>query len=181
MPKLERVTSGGSRERVQTPLSDLTLVWNWNSHINIDRIIYHFLTGRFFLTKSALHFATKLNSRDIQKCNLLFLGTLLWYLASAHKAVFPAPTATSFDILGNMWSSLWEVICHKQVQRSFLNQSMDPPPPKQKFLESPTWQGVEPFYSNQASTHQSNHKCKEPSVNKEILASPLNDVQQCWH
>ena len=40
-----------------------------------------------------------------------------------------------------------------------------------------TWQGVEPFYSNQASTHQSDHKCKEPSVNEEILASPLNDVQ----
>ena len=30
----------------------------------------------FFLMKRALHFASKLNSRDIQKCNLLFLGTL---------------------------------------------------------------------------------------------------------
>ena len=52
-------------------------------------------------------------------------------------------------------------------------------PPNSKFLDSPleTRQGVEPFYSNQASAHQSDHKCKEPSVNEEILASPLNDEQ----
>ena len=31
----------------------------------------------FSLMKHALHFASKLNSRDIQKCNLLILGTLL--------------------------------------------------------------------------------------------------------
>ena len=32
----------------------------------------------FSLMKQALHFASKLNSRDIPKCNLLILGTLLW-------------------------------------------------------------------------------------------------------
>ena len=31
----------------------------------------------FSLMKQALHFASKLNSRDIPKCNLLILGTLL--------------------------------------------------------------------------------------------------------
>ena len=49
--------------QVRTPLSDLTLVWDWNSYI--DRIEYHFLTGWFFLMKCALHFATKPHSRDI--------------------------------------------------------------------------------------------------------------------
>ena len=28
--------------------------------------------------------------------------------------------------LRTTWSSLWEVICHKKVQQSFLNQSLDP-------------------------------------------------------
>ena len=58
------------------PPTDLTLVWDWNCYYG--RIIYHFLTRWFLLMKCVLHFATKLNSRDIQKCNLLFLGTLLW-------------------------------------------------------------------------------------------------------
>ena len=49
------------------PPQDLTLVWDWNSYI--DRIVYHFLTGWFFLMRCALHFATKLNSRNIQKCH----------------------------------------------------------------------------------------------------------------
>ena len=49
--------------QVRTPISDLTLVWDWNSYI--DRIEYHFLTGWFFLMKCALHFATKPHSRDI--------------------------------------------------------------------------------------------------------------------
>ena len=44
---------------VRTPLSDLTLVWDWNSHIG--RTVYHVLTGWIFLMKRALHFATKLN------------------------------------------------------------------------------------------------------------------------
>ena len=48
--------------QVRTPLSHLTLVWDWNSYI--DRIEYHFLTGWFFLMKCALHFATKPHSRD---------------------------------------------------------------------------------------------------------------------
>ena len=47
-------------------LSDLTLVWVWNSCI--DRIVYHFLTDWLFLIKRAFHFATKVNSRDIPKC-----------------------------------------------------------------------------------------------------------------
>ena len=45
------------------PLSDLTLVWDKFLH-RIDRIVYDFLKCLFFfLTKSALHFATKLNSK----------------------------------------------------------------------------------------------------------------------
>ena len=47
-------------------LLDLTLVCDWNSYI--DRIVYYFLTGWFFLKKRTLHFATKLNPRDIKKC-----------------------------------------------------------------------------------------------------------------
>ena len=61
--------SGGSRGRVwggqgipPHPLSDLTLVWDWNSYI--DRIVYHFFNWLIFLMKRKLHFVTKLNSKD---------------------------------------------------------------------------------------------------------------------
>ena len=62
--------------------------------------------------KRALHFATKLNSRDIQKCNCFWVPSYD-LLASACKAVFPAPTAT-------------------EKQQSFLNQNIPPPPPPNK-------------------------------------------------
>ena len=75
--------------------------------------------------------ATKLNSRDIQKCDCFWLPSTDMF-ASAHKAVFPAPTATSVHRLRNTSPSLWKVICHKKVQRSFLNQSLDLP---QSFLD----------------------------------------------
>ena len=44
------------------PLSDLTLVWDKFLH-RIDRNVYDFLKCLVCLTKSALHFATKLNSK----------------------------------------------------------------------------------------------------------------------
>ena len=82
------------------------------------------------LMKRALDFATKLNSRDIQKC-YCFLVPSYDLFASARKTVFPAPTATVVHRLRNTWSSLWEVICRKIVQQPFLNQNLDPPPPPQ--------------------------------------------------
>ena len=72
----------------QTSLSDLTLVWDWKFYI--DRIVYHFLTGWYLLIKHALHFATKLNSRDIKKCNCFWVPFYDLF-TSACKAVFPAP------------------------------------------------------------------------------------------
>ena len=38
------------------------------------------------------------------------------------------------------WEGVWgEVLCHKKVQQSFLNQTLDPPPhpPNKKFLDLP--------------------------------------------
>ena len=63
--------SGGSGPPYQTWRLQL---WDWNSYI--DRIVYHFLTGWFFLRKCAWHFSTKLNSRDIEKFNCF--GYPLW-------------------------------------------------------------------------------------------------------
>ena len=57
-------------------------VWDWNSYIH--RIVYHFLSGWFFLRKRALHFATKLKSWDIQKCDCLRV-TSYDLFASARK------------------------------------------------------------------------------------------------
>ena len=58
-----------------------------------------------FLMKRTLHFATKLNSRDIIKCNC-FWAPSYDLIASVRKAVFPAPTATGVYRLRNTWSSL---------------------------------------------------------------------------
>ena len=85
------------------PLSDLTLVWDWNSYI--ERIVYHFLTDWLFLMKQELHFATKLNSSDIQKCNCFSVPSYDLF-TSARKAVFPAPLATGVQKLRKTWSSL---------------------------------------------------------------------------
>ena len=43
--------------------------------------------------KRALHFATKLNSRDIQKCDCFWVPSYELF-ASARQAVFPAQPAT---------------------------------------------------------------------------------------
>ena len=58
-----------------------------------------------FLIKCALHFASKLNSRDIQKCNCSYVHTYDLF-ASARKAVFPEPTASGIHGLRNTLSSL---------------------------------------------------------------------------
>ena len=74
--------------------------------------------------KHALHFASKLNSRDIQKCNLLILGTLLYMMLakSVQSFLFEAqeedvprvPTFTSrIQVHGTA--------CHKKV-RSVLSE-----------------------------------------------------------
>ena len=114
---------------VRTALSDLKLVWDWNSFI--DWLIFQCM-------ERALHFATKLNSTDIQKCNCFWVPSYDLF-TSARKAVSPAPTATGVYRLRNTWSSLWEVICHKKVKQYFLNQRLipPPPPPSQKFLGPP--------------------------------------------
>ena len=74
--------SGASRGSA-LPLPYLVLVWDWNSYI--DRIVCHFLTLTLtlliFLMKHSLHFATKLNSRDIdEKCNNYCFGypSMIW-------------------------------------------------------------------------------------------------------
>lgn len=33
--------------------------------------------------------------------------------------------------------------------------------------------------SNELSTYQGNYKCKYPSIDEEVLSTPLDDVKQC--
>ena len=84
--------------------------------------------------KRALHFGTKLNSRDIIKCNCFWAPSYDLF-ASDCKAAFLAPTATGVQRLTKAWSSLSEVIYYNKVQQSFLNQSLYFP--NQKFLDPP--------------------------------------------
>ena len=55
--------------------------------------------------KQELHFATKLNSSDIQKWNCFSVPSYDLF-TSARKAVFPAPLATGVQKLRKTWSSL---------------------------------------------------------------------------
>ena len=70
------------------PPSNLTLVFDWNSYI--DRIVYPSIDWLILLMKRPLHFAMKLNPRDIKTCNC-FLITSYDLFISARKAVFPPP------------------------------------------------------------------------------------------
>ena len=81
-----------------------------------------------FVMKRTLHFATKLNFRDIKKCNCFSVPSYDLF-ASAHKAVFPALTTTGVHRLRKTWSSLLSQLITKKVQQAFLNQSLPPPPP----------------------------------------------------
>ena len=112
--------------------------------------------------KCTLHFATKLNSRDIQKCNWFWVPSCVMF--AYRKAVFPAPMATGVHRLRNKWLSLlsllvnnycdkqsWshatatggrgyggEVICYKKVpKQSILNQSLDPLPQSKTLGSAP--------------------------------------------
>ena len=93
----------------------------------VNNVIITFYLADFFLMRRALHFATKLNSRYIKKCHCFWVPSNDMF-ASARKAVFPAPITTAVHRLAVVAVSVRR-ICHKKVQRSFLNQSLDPPPP----------------------------------------------------
>ena len=97
-----------------------------------------------FLMKRALHFATKLNSRDIQKCNCFWVPSYDLF-TSARKAVFPAPTAIGVHRLRNTWLSLWEVICHKRFNSPFWTKVWIPPPRRKIPGSAPELGSVEAF------------------------------------
>ena len=60
--------------------------------------------------KRVLYFTTKLNSRDIKKCNCFWVPSYDLF-ASAHKSSIPAPTVTSVDRLRNTWlSTLFQLV-----------------------------------------------------------------------
>ena len=107
------------------------------------------LNWLIFLMKRALHFATKLNSRDNQKCNCFWVPSYDLF-ASARNAVHGSgprnynvqPLLVGGDV---GWSNL-----PQKVQQPFPNQSLDPPPPTPPMKNSrgsaPAKSSVEPFY-----------------------------------
>ena len=82
--------------------------------------------------KHALNFATKLNSRDIQKCHWLCVWIPSYDLfVFVRKAVFPAPKVTGVQIEKHVIFSMSSNL----PQKSSTVQSLDPRPPNQKFLD----------------------------------------------
>ena len=100
--KIKRIiTSGGCRERVRRirtpPIRSDACLRLKVLHRQDRTTLFKWLT---FVKKRALHFATKLNSKDIQKCNCFWVPSCDLF-ASASKAVFPAPAATGDHRLRN--------------------------------------------------------------------------------
>ena len=90
-----------------------------------------------FLMKRVLYFATKLNSRDIQECDFLWVPSYDLF-ASACKAVFPAPTATGFHRLrtssclcplSDQWEGVWGKSNLPQKSSTVLSEPKFGPPP----------------------------------------------------
>ena len=114
------------QKKTTPPLSSDLTTFVWGGYSYIDRIVYHFLTGWFFLMKRALHFATKVNSRDIKKCNCFWVPSCD-LLASSNKAVYPAPKCARVHRLRNTWLCLWEVISHKNSSTVLSEPKFGPP------------------------------------------------------
>ena len=116
-----------------------------------------------------MHFATKLNSRDIQKCNkLLFLSILLWSVhlfsqSSFSRANGGRPAFTDWETSGclcffswsrimattrpimcncNWWEGIWgrSNLLPKSPKTVHSEPKFGPPPPPhQKFLDPPLY------------------------------------------
>ena len=84
------VCSGRSRGRVCPPLPIRPDACLRLKFLHRQDCIWLFNWLIFSLMKHALHFASKLNSTDIQKCNLLILGTLLWCWQNLHNLCYLA-------------------------------------------------------------------------------------------
>ena len=100
--------------------------WDWS--------LTSTLTGSYttfeladFLMELTLHFATKLNSRDIQSV------TLLWFVRLCSQSSISRANSARVHRLRNTWSSLWEVICHNKSSKFFSEPKFGPP--NQKFLD----------------------------------------------
>ena len=61
------------------------------------------------------------------------------------------------------WEGVWgEVICHKKVQQSFLNQSLDPPPPNKKIPGSAPVEWELFVWSFTVETHYPTQRLRRP-------------------
>ena len=81
--------------------------------------------------KCALHFATKLNSRDIQKCNCFWVPSYDLF-ASARKAIFPAPMETALtnrETCGHLCYLSWSQENSTVLPEPKFGPHSLPPPP----------------------------------------------------
>ena len=107
---------GGGSGRSGPPLSDLTLTTLRLKFLDRqDRV--SLLNWLIVLMKRAWHFSTKLNARNIKKCNCFWVPSYDLF-ASARKAVFLEPTATGVHRLRNTWSSLLSQLVDKYGDNS---------------------------------------------------------------
>ena len=81
-----------------------------------------FFNFLIFFMKYTLHFATKLNSRDIQKCNWFWVPSCDMF--AYRKAVFPAPMVTGVHRLRNKCLSLLSLLVNNYCNNSADNMQL---------------------------------------------------------
>lgn len=87
--------------------------------------------------KRVLHiFATKLISKDIQKCNCFLVPSNDLFASARKCGISRANSDRRLQIEKHVIVSAFST-GHKNVKQTFLNQSWDPPRPNKKFLHPP--------------------------------------------
>ena len=104
------------------PLSDLTLVWDKFLH-RIDRNVYDFLKCLVFLTKSALHFATKLNSKAAS------------FTIQEFKYTIRGQGIITCNC--DWWERVWGCNLPQKSSTVLSEPKFGPPPPSLPFLDPP--------------------------------------------
>ena len=119
--------------------------------------------------KCVWYFSTKLNARDIKKCNCFWVPSYD-LLTSARKAVFPTPTATGVRGLRNMWSSLLTQLVDNYGDNQANNHIFQPV--KSSEIENETVNGVKA--EAEAMEFENSERCFMP-----LLFHFLRNVTDC--
>ena len=140
--------------------------------------------------KLALHFATKLNSWDIKKCNCFWVPSSARLCSARLVNYLQGKGPRNYNVQpwlvgwgGGGWGG--EAVCHKNVQQSFLNQNLPPSLPHLPLKIPGSVPGLSSLEMRLSSLKR---YCKflrglsnYDITNAEQLLRLVNSLHQRWH